>query len=76
MIEVKITDAQRELPALAARALEGEDVVITVGKKRLRLARADVSGPRPGRGSWKGRVTVANEFYESWSPEEMGEHAT
>lgn len=79
MIEVKITDAQRELPALAAKALEGEDVVITVGKKRLRLARAEAngdaaaSGPRPGRGSWKGRVTIPDAFYEPWSPEEIGE---
>lgn len=79
MIEVKIAEAQRELPALAAKALEGEVVVITVGRKRLRLARtegngdAHVTGPRPGRGSWKGRVTIPDSFYEPWSPEEMGE---
>ena len=79
MIEVKIKDAQRDLPALAAKALEGEEVVITVGKKRLRLTRSITngddrdSGPRPGYGAWKGRVTIPDAFYQPWSPDEMGE---
>ena len=33
MIEVQIKDAQRELQALAAKAFEGEEVVIMVGAK-------------------------------------------
>jgi hypothetical protein len=80
MIEVKIKDAQRELPTLAAKALDGEDVVITVGKKKLRLTRAEQngaidtgSGPRPGRGAWKDRITIPDAFYTPWSAEEMGE---
>ena len=79
MIEVQIKDAQRELHALAAKALEGEVVVIMVGKKKLRLTPAEAngtasaSGPRPGRGAWKGRVTIPVSFYLPWSAEEMGE---
>ena len=81
MIELQIKDAQRELLTLAAKAIGGEDVFIVVGDKRLRLMPSDSNdvpnghGPRPGRGSWKGRVTIPDAFYLPWSSGEMGEQA-
>lgn len=74
-----LPDAQRDLPTLAARALEGEDVLITVGEKTLRLARAAVPAGgtaarlRPGRGTWKGRITIPDAFYAPWDAEDIGE---
>jgi antitoxin (DNA-binding transcriptional repressor) of toxin-antitoxin stability system len=79
MIEIKVADAQRSLAELAAKALEGEEIVITVGKDKLRLARAETNGAgtqtgrRPGRGAWKGRVIIPPDFYAPWSDDEMGE---
>ncbi len=81
MIELQIKDAQRELLTLAAKAIGGEDVFIVVGDKRLRLTALDSNntsnghGPRPGRGAWKGRVTIPEAFYLPWSSDEMGEQA-
>jgi hypothetical protein len=79
MITLQLQDAQRELPVLADKALRGEEVFITVGQDRLRLSQASDErmaangGPRPGRGTWKGRITVPDAFYEPWTDEEMGE---
>ena len=79
MILLELPDAQRDLPALADKALRGEQVFITVGQKTLQLAPAAEesvaarSGPRPGRGIWKGRVTIPDAFYEPWTGEELGE---
>jgi hypothetical protein len=79
MITVELRDAQRALPALADSALRGKAVYITVGPNKLRLAPADAeapsetAGPRPGRGAWKGRVSIPDAFYESWTAEELGE---
>ena len=44
-----------------------------VGQKTLQLAHAAGKslathrGPRPGRGVWKGRVTIPDAFYEPWT---------
>lgn len=78
MIEVALTDAQKELPALAEKALTGEDVFIRVGEKRLRLtpmasARANGDDKRWGQGSWKGRIVIPEAFYEPYADEEIGE---
>lgn len=81
MIERQLKDAQRELLTLADKAINGEDVFIMVGDRRLRLTRSDSSdatrghGPRPGRGAWKGRVTIPDAFYLPWATDEMGEQA-
>lgn len=78
MIILKLPEAQQELPSLAEKALHGEEVFIEVGERKLRLAptaAAPASGrgsPRPGRGTWKGRVTIPDAFYEPWDAEEMG----
>ncbi len=78
MIEVALKDAQKELPALAEKALTGEDVFIRVGERRLRLmptAAARVNGDlkRWGQGSWKGRLAIPEAFYEPYTDEEIGE---
>ena len=76
---LNLPDAQRELPTLVAKALRGEEVLIVVGEQRLRLAPAAVgsvlrsSGKRPGRGDWKGRVTIPDAFYKPWDAEDIGE---
>lgn len=79
MVMLRLPDAQRELPALAAKALRGEEVLIVVGEKKLRLAPAAAEGSarpgetRPGRGAWKERVTIPDAFYEPWDAEDIGE---
>jgi hypothetical protein len=81
MVALPLLDAQRELPSLAATALRGEEVLIVVGEKRLRLAPTATEGgarpgaTRPGHGAWKGRVTIPDEFYDSWDAEDIGEAA-
>jgi len=79
MITLGLQQAQRDLPALAEKALGGEDVFIAVGARRLRLVPTvsdgmdDTSGPRPGYGALRGLLTIPDAFYEPWSDEEMGE---
>ena len=81
MIERHLKDAQRELRVLAEKAIDGEDVFIVVGDRRLRLTRSDSKattegdGARPGRGAWKGRVTIPEALYLPWASDEMGEQA-
>jgi antitoxin (DNA-binding transcriptional repressor) of toxin-antitoxin stability system len=79
MVMVPLPDAQRELPSLAERALRGEEVLIAVGEKQLRLTPATTGpnvkprNPRPGRGVWKGRVVITESFYEPWDAADIGE---
>jgi antitoxin (DNA-binding transcriptional repressor) of toxin-antitoxin stability system len=79
MVVLLLPDAQRELPSLAAKALRGEEVVIAVGEKRLRLtpatseADADPGKKRSGRGAWKGRVAIPDTFYDPWDAPDIGE---
>ena len=70
MITLELHQAQTDLPALAEKALGGEDVFIAIGARRLRLVPA---GPRPGRGALRGLLTIPDAFYERWTDEEMGE---
>jgi hypothetical protein len=79
MILLPLPDAQRELPSLAAEALRGEEVLIAVGAKTLRLAPtpdaapAKPGGTRSGRGAWKGRVTIPDALYAPWGAADIGE---
>ncbi len=75
----ELLQAQSNLPALAEKALGGEDVFITVGTRRLRLVPSSPHdtdenvGQRPGRGALRGLLTVPDAFYEPWTSDEMGE---
>ena len=78
MIMLQLPDAQRELPALAAKALDGEEVVIVVDGQRLRLMPTGEAQPpagptRPGRGAWKGRLVIPDAFHQNWDADEIGE---
>ena len=79
MIELEIQQAQRDLPALAEKALGAEDVFVAVGTHRLRLVPTgsdhpnDPALPRPGRGALRGLLTIPDAFYEPWSDEDRGE---
>jgi hypothetical protein len=76
MVTLELDQAQRDLAVLAEKALHGEEVFIAVGSQTLRLSRTSeqpVGETRGGRGAWRGRVTVADAFYEPWTDEEMGE---
>jgi hypothetical protein len=79
MITLELQQAQSDRPALAQKALGGEDVFIAVGARRLRLvptgpdAQEENAGPRPGRGALRGVLTIPDVFYEPWTDEEMGE---
>jgi hypothetical protein len=79
MITLDLQQAQRDLPALAEKALGGEDVFIAVGTRTLHLVPANPQaagcqpGPRPGRGALRDMLTIPDAFYEPWTDEEMGE---
>lgn len=76
MITLELHQAQCDLPALAEKALGGEDVFISIGARRLRLvpeAADPGTGPRPSRGALRGLLTIPDTFYEPWTDEEMGE---
>jgi len=78
MIMLQLPDAQRALPALAAKALDGAEVVIVVDGQRLRLMPTGEAPPpagpkRPGRGAWKGRLVIPDAFYQKWDADEIGE---
>jgi len=79
MIILERLQAQSDLPALAEKALGGEDVFIAIGACRSGLVPADLeapdgdAGPRPGRGALRGLLTIPDAFYEPWTDEEMGE---
>nr|MBA3368140.1 type II toxin-antitoxin system prevent-host-death family antitoxin [Geodermatophilaceae bacterium] len=48
---------------LIDRALAGEDVVIArSGKPLVRLVPVERDEPRGGRGAWRGRVRIAEDF--------------
>ena len=79
MITLELHQAQSDLPALAEKALGGEDVFIAIGARRLRLVPASPeapdggAGPRPGRGALRGLLIIPDAFNEPWTDEEMGE---
>jgi hypothetical protein len=79
MITLELHQAHSDLPALAEKALGGEDMFITIGARRSRLvpvgpdAPDGDTGPRPGRGALRGLLTIPDAFYEPWTDEEMGE---
>ena len=80
MTTITLETAQNDLPALLARALAGEDIVIAMADKLVRLAPcpagpAGSGEPRPsyrGHGVLKGQLIIGPEFFEPLSDEECG----
>jgi prevent-host-death family protein len=68
---ISIHAAKTHLSRLIARAEAGEEVVIArAGKPVVKLVSI---APKPKRvpGRWKGKFTIAPEFYEPMSEEEL-----
>lgn len=72
MSTTSVYDAKTQLSRLIDRALAGEDVVIArSGRPVVRLVPVadEEASPRSGRGAWRGRVRIADDFDEL--PEEV-----
>lgn len=73
MATVTVHEAKTHLSKLIARALEGEEVVIAKGREpKVKLVPVDPP-PKPKRqaGTWKGRFTIDERFFEPLSEEEL-----
>lgn len=68
---ISIHAAKTHLSRLVARAEAGEEIVIARGRKPV--AKLVPIAPKPGRvpGRWKGQFTIAPEFFEPLSEEEL-----
>lgn len=66
MTTMSVPDATAQLAQLIDRALAGEDVVIARGGQPLiRLVPVTTeTKTRRGRGAWRGRVRIADDFDE------------
>ena len=79
MTTITLDQAQQDLPALVKRALAGEEIVIVVNDKLVRLAPQppapefdEENARRRGYGSLEGQLVVGPEFFEPLSDEECG----
>ena len=79
MTTITLDKAKDDLPALVARALAGEEIVIETADKRVRLTPELVSTPafdaetaqRRGYGSMKGQFEVPDSFFDPLPEEEL-----
>ena len=71
---ISIHAAKTHLSRLIARAEAGEEIVIARGNKPVAKL-VSIQPPKPKRifGSLKGQFTIAPEFYEPMSKEELAE---
>ena len=79
MITITLEKAQQDLQAVLKRVLAGEEIVIEVDDRRVRLAQEpstavfdDAVARRRGYGVLKGKLVVGPEFFEPLSDEECG----
>jgi antitoxin (DNA-binding transcriptional repressor) of toxin-antitoxin stability system len=79
MATITLENAQQDLPLLLKRALAGEEIVIEVGDRLVRLTPRpavssfnEATARRRGYGSMKGHLVVGPEFFEPLSDEECG----
>lgn len=79
MTHIPLAQAQKDLPSLIRRALEGEDIVIA-GEDQRPAVRLSAVPPafdeemarRRGYGSLAGQFEVTDAFFEPLSDEECG----
>jgi prevent-host-death family protein len=65
MAEISVYHARAEFSRLIARALAGEDIVITRrGKPAVRLVPVEEARPKRRPGALKGVFEVTDEFFE------------
>jgi prevent-host-death family protein len=69
MSVVNVHEAKKNLSRLIEKALEGEEVIIARGSKPVArlVALGQVKGKRQP-GSWKGKLCVGPEFFETLPP--------
>ena len=84
MTTITLEQAQLDLPRLVERALGGEEVVIVVGGKRIKLVPStparelaeakfdEETARRRGYGAFAGQFEVPDSFFEPLSDEECG----
>lgn len=79
MTTITLETALQDLPAILKRALAGEDIVIEVDDRKIRLAQVpsppafnEETARRRGYGALKGKLVVGPEFFEPLSDEECG----
>lgn len=79
MTTITLEKAQAELPTIFKRVLEGEDIVIAVDDKKIRLTPElnsigfdAATASYRGYGALRGKFQVGPEFFEPLSDEECG----
>ena len=71
LIEVNVTEAKSNLSRLLAKAMAGEDVIITrSGKPLVRLTPVEPAPKRRELGTAKGEIFISDDFDEPL-PEEI-----
>ena len=70
---VKMHEAKTHLSSLVARAVAGEEIVIARGNMpQVKLVAVEaVQKPKRVPGSWKGRFTIDERFFEPLPEEEL-----
>ena len=78
MTTVTIEKAQQDLPHLVKRALAGEEIMIELEDKLVRLALCpagpsfdEATARRRGYGSMKGQFELSDAFFEPLSEDEL-----
>lgn len=74
-MEATMHEAKTNLSRLVARALAGEEVILTHGKRRTPAVKLVpmAAKPKPGRpiGLYKGQIDLGPEFFEPLPEEEL-----
>jgi prevent-host-death family protein len=74
METITIQKANTQLSRLIKKACEGEEIVITRGRKPVvRLVAIQKKNGDRKPGAWKGKIKIGPEFFEPLPPEELEE---
>ena len=74
-MEATMHEAKTQLSKLVKRALAGEEVILTRGRKRTPAVKLVAVAPAPKRerpiGLYKGQIDIGPEFFEPLPEEEL-----
>ncbi len=74
-MEATMHEAKTQLSKLVERALAGEEVILTRGRKRTPAVKLVAVAPAPKRerpfGLYKGQIDIGPEFFEPLPEEEL-----